>query len=137
MVKYNSINMQIGRTQKFIYIPVLILILFFVTSRFYDIGTKINIKTSSIENGQTVVTSILQITGQARKAKNLYINDKNISVTKDGQFESTISLPSGYNILTIKAVDKFGKTSTKEMVLNVLDDDISGITKIDITKNIE
>lgn len=104
---------------KFIYFGIFSVIGFFVVSRFYPIAHRIEIKTNSVRDGANVDEGIIKILGQAKKATNLYINGKSTSVTKNGEFEEAIALPAGYNIITITAVDKFGKGSSKTMRLNI------------------
>lgn len=105
----------------YIYVPLFVLIAVFVASRFYPLLTKVPIRISSIKDGSSLPESIITISGKANKATNLYINGKNTSVTKDGEFEEPIALPAGYNIVTIEAKDKFGKLSSKTIEVQVAD----------------
>lgn len=105
--------------QIYIYVPFFVLIAFFVASRFYPILSKIAIKIDSVKSGASINEGVLTLSGKARKATNLYINDKSTPVTKNGEFEEPIALPSGYNIVTIRAEDKFGKSSSKTIKINV------------------
>lgn len=109
---------------KFIYAGLLAIVAMFVVSRFYPILHKVSIKTESVTDGETTNKGIIKIFGSAKKATNLYINGKSTSVTKDGEFEDAIALPAGYNIVTITAIDKFGKTSSETLRLNVGEDTI-------------
>ena len=104
---------------KFAYAILSIVVVVFVTSRFYPLLGKIAIQTNSITDGETINSGVVEIFGQAKKATNLYINGKTTSVTKNGEFEDAIALPEGYNIVTITAVDKFGKTSNEIIKLNI------------------
>jgi hypothetical protein len=127
---------NIKKEQKFahstyVYAGFLFVALFFVGSRFYPIMTKIKINTSSIKDGEVVNNGIVKILGRAKKATNLYINGKSTSVTKNGEFEDAIALPNGYNIVTITAVDKFGKASSETMKVSVVDGEIGTVTKLD------
>ncbi len=115
----------------YVYTGLLFIALFFVGSRFYPMLTKISIDTASIKDGETVSTGIVKIFGNAKRATNLYINGKSTSVTKSGEFEDAIALPNGYNIVTITAVDKFGKASSETMKVSVVDGEVGTVTKID------
>jgi hypothetical protein len=115
----------------YVYTGLLIVALFFVGSRFYPMMTKVKINTSSIKDGETVNNSIVKIFGNAKRATNLYINGKSTSVTKSGEFEDAIALPNGYNIVTITAVNKFGKASSETMRVSVENGEVGTVTKID------
>jgi len=58
-------------------------------------------------------TNILKITGNAKNAINLTLNGREISVDQKGNFDETIALLSGYNVINIKARDKFGDSDEK------------------------
>jgi hypothetical protein len=118
----------------YVYAGLLIIALFFVGSRFYPMLTKINIDTSSIKDGETVTNGIVKIFGNAKRATNLYINGKSTSVTKSGEFEDAIALPDGYNIVTITAIDKFGKTSSETMKISVRNGEVEKVTKLNDDK---
>jgi hypothetical protein len=107
----------------YVYVPLFMLIAFFVASRFYPILSKVPIKIGSVKNGSSLPEGIVTISGKANKATNLYINGKSTSVTKEGVFEEPIALPAGYNIVTIEAKDKFGKLSSKTIEVQVIDKD--------------
>ncbi len=57
--------------------------------------------------------NILKVTGNARNAVSLTLNNREISINKDGDFDETIVLLSGYNIIQIQARDKFGYVDEK------------------------
>lgn len=107
----------------YIKIPFFLLIAVFVVSRFYPLLSKVPIRISSIENGSSINEGIVNVSGRAKKATNLYINGKNVSVTKAGEFEEPIALPAGYNIVTVEAKDKFGKLSSKTIEIKIIDED--------------
>lgn len=115
----------------YVYTGLLAIALFFVGSRFYPMLTKINIDTASIKDGETVNGGIVKIFGNAKRATNLYINGKSTSVTKGGEFEDAIALPNGYNIVTITAVDKFGKVSSETMRVSIKNGEVGTVTKLD------
>jgi len=60
-----------------------------------------------------VVNSVIKITGNAKNAKNLILNGREISISEIGNFDETIALLPGYNIINIKAQDKFGYNDEK------------------------
>ncbi len=68
----------------------------------------------SAESGLTVENSALHVTGNAKNAINLTLNGREISVDQSGNFDETIALLTGYNVVDIKAVDKFGYADEKD-----------------------
>jgi hypothetical protein len=60
---------------------------------------------------------VLEITGVAKNAINLTLDGREISVDQQGDFDETIALLSGYNIISLKAVDKFGNIDEKNYKL--------------------
>ncbi len=94
-----------------------IFIAFYAFFRSYDLIFGIKIKNVNIVDNSTMTESVQKITGNARNAVNLTLNDREISIDKDGNFEETIALLSGYNIVTIRAKDKFGHVDEKNYKL--------------------
>lgn len=82
-----------------------------------DLILGIKIKKVSITDGATVEEGILGITGVAKGAVNLTVNDREITIDQKGNFDDTVALLPGYNIITIKALDKFGYTDEKNYKL--------------------
>ncbi|MEI6580854.1 MAG: hypothetical protein WCO07_01635 [bacterium] len=92
-----------------------IIIFAFINSMDLVFGVKI--KNVNIVDGSKVTNSIIDITGVAKNAVNLTLNGREISIDKAGNFNETIALSSGYNIITIKARDKFGNSDEKDYKL--------------------
>ncbi len=74
-------------------------------------GTRLSV--SPIKNGAVYTDSYLPITGKTRSPQSLTINDRPITLTKDGTFNEVIILSEGYNRVSIRLVDRFGKTQEK------------------------
>ena len=62
-------------------------------------------------------TNIIKITGNAKNAKNLTLNGREIFIDQNGNFNETLALLLGYNVISIKAEDKFGYTDEKSYQL--------------------
>ena len=62
-------------------------------------------------------SGIRKITGNAKNAIYLTLNDRPISVDQKGNFDETIALLSGYNVISIKAKDEFGNSNEKNYKL--------------------
>ncbi len=97
-----------------------ILFIFIVVYAFFNaknliLGVKI--KNVKIERRTGDEINIIKMTGNAKNAKTLTLNGRNISINQDGNFDETILLLPGYNTLDIKAEDKFGYKDEKNYQL--------------------
>ena len=93
-----------------------ILFLFIILYAFFrskDLIFGVRIKNVNIINGSKVTNNIQNITGIAKNATKLTLNGREISIDQKGNFNETISLFPGYNVIEIKAQDKFGKDDEK------------------------
>ena len=72
---------------------------------------------AGVTDGQTFDESPLTLTGSARNASKLTIDGREIFIDKDANFAEQLLLLPGYNILEIKAEDKFGKKVEKHYQL--------------------
>ncbi len=67
------------------------------------------------KNGETVHNPLLTIQGQTKNIADITLNDRKIFTDKEGLFTEEILLYSGYNIISIKATDKFNKEIKKRI----------------------
>ncbi len=51
------------------------------------------------------------LSGATQKDSNIFINGREVAVTKEGAFQERIALQNGMNALEIKSVNKFGKAT--------------------------
>ena len=79
----------------------------------YATGPKIII--SSPANGSAVSESLITISGQGKNTKEITLNDRPIVVDESGNFNEKILLSYGYNVLELKAEDRFGKKTEQEL----------------------
>jgi len=100
---------------------IFIIIFAFFNSRNLIFGVKIkNVKFGVNQPAQAymkVIDSIQKITGIAKNAVKISINGREISIDQKGNFDETISLFSGYNVIEIIAQDKFGNVDKKNYQL--------------------
>jgi len=97
-----------------------LLVLFIVVYSFFrskDLIFGVKIKDVNIIDGTKVTDNILKITGNARNAILLTLDDRPISIDQKGNFNETIALLSGYNVIDIKAKDEFGNSDEKNYKL--------------------
>lgn len=92
-----------------------IMVYAFFISKNVVLGVKIT--NVNIIDGTKITDNIIKITGNAKNAVNLTLNDRAISVDQEGNFDETIALLSGYNVISIKAKDEFGNGDEKNYKL--------------------
>ncbi|MEX2052146.1 MAG: hypothetical protein WD991_00420 [Candidatus Paceibacterota bacterium] len=85
--------------------------------RSYDLIFGVQIRDVNIVDGATISEPTMPVRGNAKNAINLTLNGRNISINQEGDFEETIALLPGYNIITIRAEDKFGYVDEKDYQL--------------------
>jgi hypothetical protein len=97
-----------------IIISIVVLILFGYTA--YEIQRVVfgpRIVVLSPKNGSLISNSLTEITGVAKNINDISMNDRKIFVDEQGNFKEEVLLSYGYNAITIKASDKFGRTAEK------------------------
>ena len=82
--------------------------------RSQDLIFGVKIRDVNIMDGLTLTESVFVVTGNAKNAVNLSLNGRIVSIDKDGNFNETIALLSGYNVVSIEATDKFGNSDKKD-----------------------
>ena len=92
-------------------------IIIYAYFRSSDLIFGVKIKEVNIIDGAKVFESIMNVTGNAKNAINLTLNGREISIDRGGNFNETIALLPGYNIISLKALDKFGNTDEKDYKL--------------------
>lgn len=76
-------------------------------------GPKINILEP--KNGEYFETPLIAVKGVAKHISFISLNDRPIFIDKEGTFSEKLILLPGYNIMSLKAKDRFGKTIEKKM----------------------
>lgn len=72
---------------------------------------------TSPKNGETVEKPVVVIEGATQHVAYISLNDGTIFIDSQGLFKEKLLLLPGYNILTIKAEDRFGKKVKKTLEL--------------------
>src|SRR3989339_883839 len=109
-----QIMLKNAKTLKIILVGIfflLIVVFVFFNSRELIFGIKI--KEVNLTDNMKVSESVLTVTGVAKNAVKLTLNDREISIDQKGNFNETLALFSGYNVVTLKAEDKFGNRDAK------------------------
>jgi len=89
---------------------------------FAIIGVFSYMKMSFLFNGVQIVANIersegntlAKVTGVAKNATYISLNGREIFIDKNGTFSEPIALIPGFSVVTIDAVDKFGKNKEKK-----------------------
>ncbi len=100
--------------KKIVFATLGVLVLGFVYRNSKDaiFGTKISV--SIARDGSTVSDTTLPIVGYAPKVKSVLINKHPVAVDTAGNFQDTVLLSPGYNIIEVSTIDSFNKITTKE-----------------------
>lgn len=72
---------------------------------------------NSPENGSSSATSLVEINGAARNISYINLNGDQIFTDENGVFSEKLLLSYGYNIITMRAQDKFGREVKKTLEL--------------------
>ncbi len=109
-----SVKKRVQIASVILFFLVIIVFAFF---RSKDLVFGVKIRDVNIVDGAKMTESVMKVTGSAKNAVALSINGREISINNAGEFDETIALLSGYNIVNIKAQDKFGYTDEKNYKL--------------------
>jgi hypothetical protein len=111
-----------GKNLKFIIGLTIFILIFLVIggyaylkSREFISGPKITINTPA--DGSSFPEALITIEGIAGNISRITLNDTPIFVDSEGRFSEKMLLLQGYNIISIKAEDRFGKNIEKTLEL--------------------
>jgi hypothetical protein len=65
------------------------------------------------KNGSSVSDSLIEVSGVAKNINDISMDDRKIFIDEAGNFSEKLLLSYGYNTITIKASDKFGRSAEK------------------------
>lgn len=71
-------------------------------------------------NGSATSSDIVTISGTAQNISFLTINDAPAYTDSEGHFEETLSPPVGYTVITVAAVDRFGRRATQTVAFTIV-----------------
>ncbi|MEK7531917.1 MAG: hypothetical protein AAB545_03265 [Patescibacteria group bacterium] len=94
-----------------------LLLLFFGYLKTKNVFEGPSITIQSPRNGEATTSPLVTIKGVAKNIAHLSLNDRQIYLDQNGVLEEKLLLAEGYNILTLKARDKFGKTTENRIEL--------------------
>ncbi|MBI3888166.1 hypothetical protein HY311_00010 [Candidatus Nomurabacteria bacterium] len=114
-ILFNKKTIQIAGVS--VFFLLIIAYAFFVSK---DLIFGVKIRNVSLADNATVTESITKVTGNAKNAIKLVLDGREISVDQQGNFSEMIALLPGYNIIDIRAQDKFGYVDEKNYKLMYL-----------------
>lgn len=85
------------------------------TSRFLIEGPIITI--DSPKNGSTMTSPLVEIRGSAQNITFITLDDRQIFIDANGDFDEKLLLQPGYSIIKVYAKDRFGRSATKTLGL--------------------
>ncbi len=114
-------NFKMSRRETKFYLKALVIILFLIclfgygAFEIWNYATGPKIILTSPANGSSVSESLISIDGQGKNIKEITLNNRPILMDETGKFSEKILLSYGYNVLELKAEDRFGKTTEQKL----------------------
>ena len=75
---------------------------------------------SSPRDGSATSSALVTVEGTAQNIAFLTINDSPSYTDPNGKFVYTFAPPAGYTVVTVAAVDRFGRRASKSVVFDVV-----------------
>jgi hypothetical protein len=72
---------------------------------------------TSPTSGTTTTSSVVEISGTTKNISFITLNGDKIFTDKNGVFKNKLLLSYGYNIITVEAKDRFGRTIDRNIQL--------------------
>jgi len=113
---------------------ILIVGYFIFNFRIFIAGPEIII--TSPQNGEVSDKELVEVSGKAENVNFISINDRSIFLDGDGNFKEFLLLSAGYNIIIIKAQDKFKRNISKNLEIVYKGDSVSHTDVINIESNL-
>lgn len=82
-----------------------------------------------------VTTSYVIVSGEVDSGSDVFINDSPILTTPEGSFSDKVLLSNGINQIKVSARNKFGKESTKTIIVNARIGELKTLSPTDVSKN--
>ncbi len=80
-------------------------------------------------DGSAIEKPLIEIKGATQNVSSISMNDRLITIDKDGVFNEKILLSPGYNIIKLSASDKFGRRTEKMLELVLTENKSLGLIK--------
>ena len=96
----------------------------YLKTKDYIAGPQITI--TSPLNGSSVSNSLIEIVGTAKNISFISLNDRPIFIDESGNFKEKLLLYSGYNIMSVKAEDRYKRKVEKNLEVILLEQGKNG-----------
>jgi hypothetical protein len=99
---------------------IVVFVLFGVSYGFFQARNLLRgpmLSLSGPANGSLLSASLAVIAGRAENAQKVMVNDRIIDVDESGNFSESLLMAYGYNIVTVKAYDRFGRETEETLQL--------------------
>lgn len=104
-----------------------VLVVTYAGYKFQDFWRGPTITITRPQSGEQFNRPVVELTGTAKRIAFLSLNGKQIYTDPSGQFEETLLLSPGHNIITVSAEDKFNRETEKKLQLVLSTDDYENI----------
>lgn len=71
------------------------------------------------ENGSTVADAFLELRANTKNVAQVSLNDRPVYINSKGHLKESLLLSHGYNIIYIKAEDRFGRSTEQKLEILV------------------
>ncbi len=78
-----------------------------------------SLKVYSPTNGASLPSSVVMVSGKATNIAYISLNDRPIFVDKNGNWNEKLIAPEGLSIMTVRAKDRFGRSTEKQIEIMV------------------
>ncbi|MFC1731271.1 hypothetical protein ACFL6I_13135 [candidate division KSB1 bacterium] len=119
-MSYSVNNFRHANIKNAVFALLIIAILGYTYFQMQNLVTGPVINISEPQNGATLTSSQIEVTGTTKNISSINLNDRQIFIDESGVFGEKLLLSPGYNIITLRAEDKFGRKTKKvlELVYN-------------------
>lgn len=73
------------------------------------------------QSGFATTSPLIIVSGRAIRAKNLFLNGATTTLDLAGNFNESLLLSPGYNIMTLEGFDKYGRSTKKTIEMTLKD----------------
>ncbi len=108
-------NFRHANIKTMIFVLLLVSILGYTSFQMRNLVTGPVITIFEPQNGAMLTSSSVEVYGTTENISSINLNDRQIFVDESGVFREKLLLSPGYNIITLRAEDKFGR-KTKEIL---------------------
>ncbi len=91
------------------------IVLFYGWYRARDFVAGPMIELSTPQNGIATTTHSIIVAGTAKNISDITLDGRKIFIDKEGHFSENILLHPGHNIISLNAVDRFGRNTNKTL----------------------